>query len=53
MIMIMHPNDEKQFLARLFEDPKDARAQEGLSVITPSSKGKAGRRMLFFMTLTK
>ena len=25
MIMIMHPNDEKQFLARLFEDPKDAR----------------------------
>lgn len=25
MIMIMHPKDEKRFLARLFEDPKDAR----------------------------
>ena len=25
MIMIMHPHDEKLYLARLFEDPKDAR----------------------------
>ena len=31
MIMIMHPHDEKQFLARLFEDPRDARERRRIA----------------------